>query len=192
MVYSPGLQFHSQFWVTLTWHSLGCGDALPMGFHMRNVPFFPWGLPGEGPSRWDIVISWCQSLRRVFKRNPPHPCVHLVTSCWCLVLNIQNLAGKGPLPITSPKGSSQQRAGGFILINICEILFVSFPALPQVKVFFPAGGFLCSLMRHCDRESALTGGILVLFVRIHSISGLFTLTPGALGFILIFFVPHAN
>lgn len=51
------------------------------------APFFlPWGLPGEGRIHWDF-ISWCQISRRVFTRNPPHPCVHHVASCWCLVLN---------------------------------------------------------------------------------------------------------
>lgn len=52
---------------------------------------------------------------------------------------------------------------------------------------FPAGGFLCSLMWGCDKESASVEGILVLFARIRWILGLFVLRPGALGF---FFSPH--
>lgn len=87
-LYASGVQFHSQFWVTLGWHGLGCGGALSRGFPNEKCALgFPWGLPGEGWLLWG-VISWCQSLRRVLKRTPPHSCVHPVASCCCLVLNI--------------------------------------------------------------------------------------------------------
>lgn len=187
VLYGPGLQFHSQVWVTLTWHSLGCGDALSVGSQMRNVPFFfPWDLPGEGWSHWDIVISWCQSLRRVFKRNPPHPCVHPLVSCWCLVPNIQNLAGKGPIAnhITQRQLSAASRRfypNKYLWNPIC---FFSSPATNEV--FFLQGDFFALW---CDivTERTLTGGILILFVRIHSISGFFTLTPRSIGIYFNFF-----
>lgn len=101
------------------------GELIPLGYlsqSLRRVKTSPLCSP-----RGFLLVLGAKYVKLSCKKHP----VQIPLSVMC--------------PIPSPSGSSQQQAGGLILINTCEILFVSSPALPHVK-FFPAGGFLCSLM----------------------------------------------